>query len=955
MSQTPFQPGKAVEAKREARRKLSETPLTVDDGSSYAAKPGSIRPLPLAPQFCSSCGARLPEGQTGCAACEPGEGRPTEDLGREEPVKVVADSEPRQPVFAVGQSFGPRYTIVEHVASGGMGAVYKAIDTETSRTVALKLIRSDVIARTGTLSRFKRELTLAQTVSHPNVYRVHDLGVVDGTAYISMEYIEGQSLDDLVRTMGHLSPRQTVSIGKQLCAGLHAIHEKSILHRDVKPSNIMLDHSGVARLMDFGLAYQAGSDHLTSEGHVLGTMAYLSPEQARGERVGVPSDVFAVGLILYEMLTGKRPPGDGKAAPFALRDAAEYCPPPSRFVPEIPKAIDAIVMRCLDRNPAKRFPSAEALGVSLASAATTQSSKIALRSLGRPTGPFVVQSSSRWPWVLAGAAALVAAVFAVRPWFSPAAAPVTAAVTPPILGIVPFAIDGDAAARDFSIGLADGLATDIGDGQCATVVSRSETAPLEAANTDAAGIARRLGLTHVLMVGLSRSPAGYRVETNLLAAGGNVVSRVADVDADAFALQRRVANGVIGALCVGTAASVHSTSAGTTNANAFLEYSRGLRLLDRPDQPQNVKDAIASLERAVNTDPRFVLAQVALGEAYLAQYRLTTQVLLPGRALNAATDALRLAPTQPRARVLYARVKQAMGESRAAASELQDLLKERPGDPEAHAALASLYTDQTDWTNALAEYEEARKLRPDYWRSYFRLGYVYLRMGRWKDAVNAYTRSTSLQPDSAEAWQHLGAAHQAEGNLKQAAESYQKAISIQPHPLALHNLATIYFDDGDFSAAKRTYEQAVRQASRLSAPWRGLGDANAMLGRAAEAKQAWSECARLAHLDVGLNKENSKALAEEAVCEMKLGNKTKALADIERAVAISPRNGDVLYDAALICLLDGRESDALATLKQAIDNGYSARQAQRDYEFRRLRATEGFRAATGGTSAGGGK
>ena len=206
--------------------------------------------------------------------------------GRDEPVGAALR---RGPVLRLGERFGPRYSIVEQVGAGGMGTVYKAVDNETGQVVALKLIRSDRIARAGALTRFKRELALAQKVSHPNVYRVHDLGEVDGNAYISMQYIDGQSLEDLIHSMGHLSPRQTVKLGRQVCDGLQAIHENAIVHRDLKPSNIMVDTAGVARLMDFGLAYETGSEHLTSEGTVLGTMSYLSPEQARGERVGPPS------------------------------------------------------------------------------------------------------------------------------------------------------------------------------------------------------------------------------------------------------------------------------------------------------------------------------------------------------------------------------------------------------------------------------------------------------------------------------------------------------------------------------------------------------------------------------------------------------------------------------------------------------------------------------------------
>src|SRR5262249_2222493 len=249
--------------------------------------------------------------------------------------------------FAPGQSFGDRYTVVELVGAGGMGQVYKVIDRRLNRTVALKLIRRGLHAQLGALQRFRRELSLAQQVTHPNVCRVHDLGEVEGSYYIAMEFVTGQTLEDLIHSMGHLSARQTITIARQVCAGLGAIHAQSIVHRDLKPGNVMVDRSGHAVVMDFGMAYHRGDERLTSEGSVLGTLAYLSPEHARGHPTDVRSDIYALGVIFYEMLTGRRPPGDDGPLPLALREATERCPPPSQFLPEVPADLDAIVMRCL--------------------------------------------------------------------------------------------------------------------------------------------------------------------------------------------------------------------------------------------------------------------------------------------------------------------------------------------------------------------------------------------------------------------------------------------------------------------------------------------------------------------------------------------------------------------------------------------------------------------------------
>ena len=316
---------------------------------------------------CALCGAPDTDDGGLCPACERLSSFFTRTL---DPVR-----DPTGPLeggkahaFAPGHSFGERYTIVELVGAGGMGQVYKALDKRLNRTVALKLIRPGLQMKMASLQRFRRELTLAQQVSHPNVCRVHDLGEVEGALYISMEFIHGQALEDLMRSMGHLSPRQTITLGRQICAGLTAVHEREIVHRDLKPSNVMVDRSGHAVLMDFGMAYHPGDEKLTSEGSVLGTLAYLSPEHARGQTVDVRSDIYTLGVILYEMLTGRRPPGDDAPLPLALREVGERCPPPSEFTPEVPGVLDTIVLRTIERDPALRFSTAVELEQALAQA-----------------------------------------------------------------------------------------------------------------------------------------------------------------------------------------------------------------------------------------------------------------------------------------------------------------------------------------------------------------------------------------------------------------------------------------------------------------------------------------------------------------------------------------------------------------------------------------------------------
>ena len=341
----------------------------------------SLRPVT---RTCSG----LADGQQSCPECGVEQFRVTgrDDASRTTRLASVFRFEP-------GQRFADRYTIVEEIGAGGQAHVFKVIDVQSRRTVALKLMSPSLGGDSLRVERFKRELTLAQRVSHTNVCRVHDIGESDRFYYISMEYIDGQTLKDWAQAVGHLSPRQTVSVGSQICAGLEAIHAEAIIHRDLKPHNIMLDRSGRIVVMDFGLAYPLDAEPITAAGAALGTLAYMSPEQTVGEKADIRSDIYALGVILYEMLTGRRPPGDGENLPLALRRTGERCPVPSEWTPGVPEALDVVVIRCLEREPSRRPQSAAEVGARLLEPRQCcRPPASELKRLG-PTGP---GSSRRW-------------------------------------------------------------------------------------------------------------------------------------------------------------------------------------------------------------------------------------------------------------------------------------------------------------------------------------------------------------------------------------------------------------------------------------------------------------------------------------------------------------------------------------------------------------------------------
>jgi predicted Ser/Thr protein kinase len=259
----------------------------------------------------------------------------------------------------VEDNVGSRYQLERELGRGGMGVVYLARDTQLDRPVALKFLGSLVDDSEEYRERFIREAKAAAKVSHPNIISIYDISASAGKAYIAMEYVEGPNLHRYVsgKSDKRLSPREAVNIVTQACAALHAIHEVGVTHRDLKPDNILLSKGGLVKLTDFGLA-KAEDARITQSNMIMGTPCYMAPEQARGDEADARSDIYAMGLLLYEALTGQVVFKDGDVL---TRQQIETPPPPSSKVPEIPPALDAIIMKCIQKRPDARFQTAKDL------------------------------------------------------------------------------------------------------------------------------------------------------------------------------------------------------------------------------------------------------------------------------------------------------------------------------------------------------------------------------------------------------------------------------------------------------------------------------------------------------------------------------------------------------------------------------------------------------------------
>jgi tetratricopeptide (TPR) repeat protein/predicted Ser/Thr protein kinase len=316
-------------------------------------------------------------------------------------------------LLQIGTVLGNRYEILELLGEGGMGAVYKAADREVDRIVALKVIRPEMASNPEILARFKQELLLSSQVTHRNVIRIYDLGEAQGVKFITMEYLEGENLHQILKTRGKLEVAESVDIMEQVACGLAAAHAVGIIHRDLKPSNIMRDKSGRVVLMDFGLARTFSGDGMTQTGAMLGTMEYMSPEQAQGMDVKASSDIFTVGLILYELLAGVTPFYAESAIASLLKRTQQRAIPLADVDKNIPGALSNIVAKCLEKDPANRYQSAEQLDADLQAWQGRGGKKVSASSARRR-----MNRIRELPWPrLAAAVVLIVAIAVGISWY----------------------------------------------------------------------------------------------------------------------------------------------------------------------------------------------------------------------------------------------------------------------------------------------------------------------------------------------------------------------------------------------------------------------------------------------------------------------------------------------------------------------------------------------------------
>ncbi len=851
----------------------------------------------------------------------------------------------------LGTTIGP-YRVLERLGAGAMGEVFLAEDTRLRRRVALKRLKPEAIRETEARAHALHEARTVARLHHPGIASIFDVIESPDTVIIVMEFVDGETLQTRIKR-GALPLREAIDVALQLADALGDAHAHGVLHCDLKPANIHLTRAKRTKILDFGLAQVSAGTRATddtrlastvhggSDSSISGSPGYMAPERLSDAPPDERVDVYALGIVLFEMLTGRRAFGGANLVAAAVQALTTAPPVPSSFVGTIPPTIDAIVLKAIASDPTKRYQSAKALadalremmsGKTTAAAAKIPQPAIHIRRRRR-TGAAVAAVTA--VVILSGAGAI--ALSRWRPWQRTAAGDAAA----PTVVVKPLTnLGGDAANDPLGLGIADDLTAKLAALPNVTVVSRDATAAYLIKAPASTTLARDLGASFVVDGGFERVGENLKVTLQLHTAAGELAWTKTYQRSlpQLFTLQRELAEGLADGLDLTLTRKERGllATASTRDVDALADYSQGRLFLDRRDQKGNVDHAIEAFTRAIGRDQSFALAHAGLGSAYWEKYIDTKDAAWTARAIGSSLAALRLDPNNAEVHVALGTVYSGLGQFSTARDELQQALKLRPTSDDAHRVMGDVLAKEGHTDDAIREYRQAIAIRPNYWQNHNRLAATLMKVGRYKDAETAYRRITELQPDSSVGFNNLGVVLMMQDDLAAGLKSLTRAADITPKPGTFSNIGTIEYWNGHFDEARKAYLKAMALSPADASLARNLGDALSGLGDSTAAADAYRHALELAMNQWRVNPNDAAVLGLVGIVEAKLGRGLDARKHVDQALTLAPNDSEVYYRSAVIAALARQTDRAVADLKRAIAAGYSIKLAKRDLDLRAL-------------------
>jgi tetratricopeptide (TPR) repeat protein len=805
-----------------------------------------------------------------------------------------------------------------------MGVVYRAHDEHLNRDVALKVLPVALLKDPKARARLRREAQTAAALNHPNVCAVYEVAEADGVLYIAMEFVKGRTLRDLASD--GLRPDIWIRYAAQISEALAHAHGLGILHRDIKSSNVMVSLDGRAKVVDFGLAKHLHEDDLDmtkssltvdNPGGFVGTLSYAAPEILKGQSPDSRSDVWSLGVLLFEMLTG--------ALPFKGRTSYEISAAILNkglepFPLDVPPGVKAVIQGCLRKLPSERFKQAGEVRAALEVAVPNWDPALQTE---RPNH-FV---SVRTKLMIAIGSIVMTAV---------------------ILLIVRFAVDrttpsprqGQLAVLPINTREADPVMAAFGKGLVETLTARltqlTQKHAIQVIPTSAIqakGIAtveqarKEFGANLGLELNLQRSGDQIRINFNLIDAYSLLqlgAGTVTGKSTDTFNVEDKVCEGVVTALEIQLQPAEKRAllTNQTAQPSAYDFYVQGRGYLKSFNRPESFESAISVFNHALELDQNYGPAFAGLGQAYWNEYELTKDNKWIARARNACQRAVDLNSTRPEGHACLGLVLNGTGQYEQAVEQFQEAIQLDPSDDNPYLGLAASYERLGNTQEAQDTYKRAIQLRPSYPLAYNRLGEFQMARGQYQDAAQMFKQVIALAPDNFAGYSNLGDAYLLQNRFTEAVPMLERSIALRRTAETLSNLGTAYFQLRRFADAARIYEEAVQSDEHNYEVWGNLGDAYYWSPELrSKAPAAYEKATLLALGILATNPRDENALGYVAEYQAMLGRRKQAMGYLDRCLRRNPQDPALLFNAALVYHAFGEEEAALAWLRKAIAAG----------------------------------
>jgi len=768
---------------------------------------------------CPECNFENPSDTKFCGECA-APLHPSEEIS----APLTETLETPKEELTTGSTFAGRYQIIEELGKGGMGKVYKAQDTDLKEKVAIKLLKPEIAADKKTIERFRNELKFARKIRHKNVCQMYDLNKEEGSHYITMEYVDGKDLKSMIRMMGQLSSGKTIFIAKQVCDGLAEAHRLGVVHRDLKPQNIMVDEEGNSRIMDFGIARSLKTKGITAAGVMIGTPEYMSPEQVEGKEVDQRSDIYSLGIILYEMVTGRVPFEGDTPFTIGMKHKGEEPKDPKELNTQLPEDLNLVILRCLEKDKEKRYQSAGEVRAEL-----TRIEK------GIPTTE--IEVPQRKPLT----SREITVTFGIKKLFIPALVVVALIIAgvliwqllpkkeaipivpsdKPSLAVLYFENNtGDEGLDHYRKAISDLLITDLAQSKYLRVLSGarlfnilSQMDQLEARSYSSdvlKEVASRGGVKNIVMGNYTKAGDIFRINFTLLEAstaelvgsegveGRGEESIFAMVDE----LTRKIKTNF--KLSAEEIASDMDKAVGeitTSSPEAFKYYSEGTKY----DHQGEYYKSIELMEKAVAVDPEFAMAYRSMAITYqdLGYYTKAKEHLK--RALE-LSDRVSVRERYQIQGDFYWQSEKTLDKAIEAYTKLLELY---PEDSNANINLSSLYRGLEEWDKAKKFAEVLRQNKDESIFPYLTLARVASAKGLFDEAREVLEFYLNNFSDNASIHWHLARNYVSQGKLDLALVELDKGFSLNQSPDFIYSRGDVYFYRENLSDAEKEYQKLL--------------------------------------------------------------------------------------------------------------------------------------------------